>query len=64
MMISRTEDLELIVEEANRCKNIVANLLNFARQGKLNLKEFDINRNIKRSFKTIHIKSTLQTNRI
>lgn len=38
----RTEDLELIVEEANRCKNIVANLLNFARQGKLNLSEFDL----------------------
>jgi len=38
----RTEDLQLIVEEANRCKNIVANLLNFARQGKLNLKEFDV----------------------
>jgi len=38
----QTEDLELIVEEANRCKNIVANLLNFARQGKLNLKEFDL----------------------
>ncbi len=38
----RTEDLELIVEEANRCKNIVANLLNFARQGKLNLKEIDL----------------------
>ena len=36
------EDLKLIVEEANRCKNIVANLLNFARQGKLNLKEFDL----------------------
>ena len=38
----QTEDLELIVEEANRCKNIVANLLNFARQGKLNLKEIDL----------------------
>lgn len=35
-------DFELIAEEANRCKNIVSNLLNFARQGKLNLKEFDI----------------------
>ncbi|MCS7053612.1 MAG: ATP-binding protein [Ignavibacterium sp.] len=35
-------DLDLILEEANRCKNIVSNLLNFARQGKLNLKEFDI----------------------
>ena len=31
------EDLELIIEEAKRCKNIVSNLLNFARQGKLNL---------------------------
>jgi signal transduction histidine kinase len=38
----QTEDLELIVEEANRCKNIVANLLNFARQGKLNLKNIDL----------------------
>lgn len=36
------EDLELIIEEAKRCKNIVANLLNFARQGKLNLSETDI----------------------
>ncbi|NWG28003.1 MAG: 4Fe-4S binding protein [Ignavibacteriaceae bacterium] len=42
----RTEDLELIVEEANRCKNIVSNLLNFARQGKLNLKEFDLTESI------------------
>jgi len=29
------EDMQLIINEANRCKNIVANLLNFARQGKL-----------------------------
>lgn len=35
-------DFEMIIEEANRCKNIVANLLNFARQGKLNLKEFNL----------------------
>ncbi|WP_337872223.1 [Fe-Fe] hydrogenase large subunit C-terminal domain-containing protein [Ignavibacterium sp.] len=35
-------DLELIIEEANRGKNIVSNLLNFARQGKLNLKEIDL----------------------
>lgn len=38
----KTQDLELIVEEANRCKNIVSNLLNFARQGKLKLTEFDL----------------------
>jgi iron only hydrogenase large subunit-like protein/nitrogen-specific signal transduction histidine kinase len=42
----KTEDLELIVEEANRCKNIVSNLLNFARQGKLNLTEFDLTESI------------------
>jgi signal transduction histidine kinase/iron only hydrogenase large subunit-like protein len=36
------EDLQIILNEANRCKTIVANLLNFARQGKLNLQEFDV----------------------
>ncbi len=36
------EDLKLIIEEANRCKNIVANLLNFARQGKLRLTNANI----------------------
>ncbi len=36
------EDIELIVEEAKRCKNIVSNLLDFARQGKLQIKEFDL----------------------
>ncbi|MEW6508481.1 MAG: [Fe-Fe] hydrogenase large subunit C-terminal domain-containing protein [Bacteroidota bacterium] len=36
------EDLSLIIEEANRCKNIVANLLNFARQGKLRISSVNI----------------------
>jgi C4-dicarboxylate-specific signal transduction histidine kinase len=36
------EDLQIILNEANRCKTIVANLLNFARQGTLNLQEFDV----------------------
>lgn len=36
------EDLMLIIEEANRCKNIVANLLNFARQGKLKITNVNI----------------------
>ncbi len=36
------EDIELIIEEANRCKNIVANLLNFAREGKLNISRINI----------------------
>lgn len=38
------EDLELIIEEAKRCKNIVSNLLNFARQGKLNLSTIDFSK--------------------
>jgi signal transduction histidine kinase/iron only hydrogenase large subunit-like protein len=37
-----SSDLSLIVEEATRCKNIVSNLLNFARQGKLTLSKFDL----------------------
>ncbi|MBX3008171.1 MAG: 4Fe-4S binding protein [Melioribacteraceae bacterium] len=36
------DDLKLIVEEANRCKNIVSNLLNFARQGKLRLSTINV----------------------
>lgn len=39
---SPAEDLQTIINEANRCKNIVANLLNFARQGKLSVQRFDI----------------------
>ncbi|MCK9426508.1 MAG: ATP-binding protein [Ignavibacteriaceae bacterium] len=40
--ISHSSDLTLIVDEATRCKNIVSNLLNFARQGKLSLSTFDL----------------------
>jgi nitrogen-specific signal transduction histidine kinase len=36
------DDLKLIVEEANRCKGIVSNLLNFARQGKLRLAKINV----------------------
>lgn len=37
-----TEDLALIMDEANRCKNIVSNLLNFARQGKLRVSTINV----------------------
>lgn len=37
-----SDDLGVILNEANRCKNIVANLLNFARQGKLSVQKFDL----------------------
>lgn len=36
------EDIQMIIEEANRCKGIVANLLNFARQGKLRIAQISI----------------------
>lgn len=36
------EDIALIIEEAARCKNIVANLLNFAREGKLNISKVNV----------------------
>lgn len=36
------QDLSLIIEEAKRCKNIVSNLLNFAREGKLRLSRFNL----------------------
>ncbi|PKP20907.1 MAG: histidine kinase [Bacteroidetes bacterium HGW-Bacteroidetes-21] len=36
------KDVELIVEQANRCKNIVGGLLNFARKNKVKATETDI----------------------
>ncbi len=50
------EDLALIIDEANRCKNIVANLLNFARQGKLKISSVDVPEIILTTIKTIKIK--------
>jgi len=49
------EDLDLIMSEANRCKNIVANLLNFARQGKLNITKVDLSLLIEDIVKTIKV---------
>lgn len=49
------EDIELIAEETNRCKNIVSNLLNFARQGKLNVTEFDITDSVNTIIKSLRI---------
>ena len=39
---SNVEDLKMIIDETNRCKAIVSNLLNFARQGKLEIKNINI----------------------
>jgi signal transduction histidine kinase len=37
-----TEDLQIITEEADRCKKIVAGLLHFARQNKVQFKSVDV----------------------
>lgn len=50
------EDLSLIAEETNRCKNIVSNLLNFARQGNLNISKIDIYDLMNTIVKTVRIK--------
>lgn len=52
------EDLSLIIEEASRCKNIVANLLNFARQGKLNLEQINLKELIAEQLKQIKMAQT------
>lgn len=56
----KIEDLNLIIEETNRCKNIVTNLLNFARQGKLKLNETNLSDLINRIIKTIMINPDYQ----
>lgn len=50
------EDLDLIAEETNRCKNIVSNLLNFARQGQLNIAEVDVYDVLNGIMKSLRIK--------
>jgi len=47
------KDLDLIVEQADRCKNIVGGLLNFARKNQVKLVETDINAFVNRSIQSI-----------
>ncbi len=50
-----TEDLQMIVQHADRAKKIVAGLLNFARQNKVNLKPVNIPDLINDSIKSVYI---------
>ena len=50
------EDLELIAEETNRCKNIVSNLLNFARQGQMKISDVDVFDLINGILKTVRLR--------
>ena len=47
------DDLNLIVEQAERCKNIVGGLLNFARKNQVNLTEGDIVEFCKHSLESV-----------
>jgi len=47
------KDLDLIVEQADRCRNIVGGLLNFARKSQVNLTEGNIVKFCEHSFKSV-----------
>ena len=47
------KDLELIVEQADRCKKIVGGLLNFARKNQVNFTETDINHLTENSIRAV-----------
>jgi len=51
----RSEDVKMIIEEASRCKNIVANLLNFARQGKLKLSKVNLTNMLQGIIKSVKL---------
>ncbi len=56
------KDLQLIVEQANRCKKIVGGLLNFARKSKLTLNEVPVNKLIKDSMKSFILPRNVNLN--
>jgi len=47
------KDLELIVEQTDRCKKIVSGLLNFARKNQLNYSEINIENMFERSIQSV-----------
>ncbi len=51
----QVDDLKLMIEETNRCKNIVSNLLNFARQNKLRVTKLNICRLLDDIIKSVKI---------
>lgn len=58
------EDLNMIIDETKRCKNIVANLLNFARHGKLKVSKVNISEIFQTVIKSISINPVHQDKNI
>ncbi len=56
------EDLDMIVNEANRCKSIVSGLLNFARKNKVNIKTINIIEMLNKLLKTIQVPDNIEIN--
>lgn len=56
----KVKDLELIVEQATRCKNIVSGLLNFARKNKIKTKEIDIIKFINHTLESVVIPNNIK----
>lgn len=56
------KDVELIVEQAHRCKNIVSGLLNFARKNKIKVEEVDVNAFIQRCIDSLVIPDNIEVN--
>jgi len=53
------KDLELIVQQAERCKTIVSGLLNFARKNKVNVEAVDLNELIESSVNSIIVPANI-----
>ncbi len=56
------KDIELIVEQTNRCKNIVGGLLNFARKNQVKKTETDIEAFCKKSLRSVIISDNVSMN--
>jgi len=56
------KDLELIVEQADRCKKIVSGLLNFARKNQVNYSKINVNDFINQCLETLLIPSNIKVN--
>ncbi|MFH2130887.1 MAG: [Fe-Fe] hydrogenase large subunit C-terminal domain-containing protein [bacterium] len=52
-------DIKMIVEQTDRCKQIVAGLLNFARQNKVNRQSTDVLKLVEQSLRTVLIPATV-----
>lgn len=58
------EDLEMIIKETNRCKNIVAGLLNFARQQEILLQETNLHDVVDQAIEGVRYQPTFEKVRI